>query len=70
MDYTLDNGLIVTRKEAKVMIVKRLGGFRFNLDTRQTAAALVTAPESGHAGYTVSALVREAYDLCLFGYVR
>lgn len=71
-NFTLDNGLIVTDAEARAMIVKRLPSvlYRPSLEHRKAAAERVTASESGHFGYTIGALVREARDIILFEYRR
>jgi hypothetical protein len=68
MNFTLDDGLIVTDEEARKLIVKRLPRiiYKPSLEHRKVAAARVTAPDSGHYGYTVSALAREARDIILF----
>ncbi len=60
--FTLDNGLIKTTEEARKLVTYRLSGFLWALESRKRAAAAVTAPESGHGGYTISALVDSARD--------
>ena len=62
MDFTLNNGLIKTPEEARKLVVRRLPGFLWSLESRRRAAAAVTAADSGHGGYTVGALVSVARD--------
>lgn len=65
MDFTLNNGLIKTPEEARRLVVKRLPGFLWSLEARRRAADAATAPDSGHGGYTVGALVSAARDYLL-----
>jgi len=64
-NFTLDTGLIVMRDDARRMIINRLGNWGYSLEARRKATEQVIAPESGHAGYTISALVRAARDICI-----
>lgn len=59
MNFTLDNGEHKNRQLTKRIISYRLSPW-YTLESRKLAAESVTDPNSGHAGFTISALVREA----------
>lgn len=61
MNFTLDNGTPKTRVEAVKLVTYRLATPMLSIQARHRAAVKVTAPDSGHWGYTISALVREAW---------
>lgn len=65
MNFTLNNGEIVADDQARSMVVRRLIIYGYSLKERRAAAITVTSKESGHYGYTIAALVREARDLII-----
>lgn len=63
--FTLDGGLLKSRKEAAKLVSYRLPSRRYSLEARKEAAAKVTSKDSGHDGCTVSYLVNAAYDILI-----
>lgn len=67
MNFTLNNGLMVSDSIARTMVSIRLIIYGYSLAERRSAAMTVTSNKSGHYGYTIAALVRAAKDRIVSG---